>query len=104
MSVSLSIGVVSRTDRTYTVTCIATGGVITDSNSLTGPGLPDSGLSLEAVGSIGYTGENTYSVTSDTLSEHIGSVYTCTARNDVSSPQTTLELAGSDTCYYLTFI
>ena len=84
------------------MTCIATGGVITRLNSLTGPGLPDSGLSLVAEGSIGYTGENTYSVTSDTLSEDVGSVYTCTARNDVSSPQTTLDLAGSYTCYYLT--
>ena len=84
------------------MTCIATGGIITRSNSLTGSGLPDSGLSLEAEGSIGYIGKNTYSVTSDTLSEDVGSVYTCTARNDVSSPQTTLELAGSYTCYYLT--
>ena len=102
VSVSLSIGVVSGRLGTYTMTCVATGGVITGSNSLTGPGLPDSGLSLVAEGSIGYTGENTYSVTSDTLSEDVGSVYTCTARNDVSSPQTTLELAGSYTCYYLT--
>ena len=94
VSVSLSIGVVSRRQRTYTVTCVVTGGRLT-SGSLTGPGLPDSGLNLEAVGSIGYTGENTYSVTSVTLSEDVGSVYTCTARNDVSSPQTTLELAGS---------
>ena len=94
VSVSLSIGVVSRSQRTYTVTCVATGGRLT-TGSITGPGLPDSGLSLVAEGSIGYTGENTYSVTSDTLSEDVGSVYTCTARNDVSSPQTTLELAGS---------
>ena len=101
-SVSLSIQQVSRTDRTYTMTCRATGGRLTGSNSLTGPGLPDSGLSLEAEGSIGYTGQNTYSVTSDTLSEDVGSVYTCTARNDVSRPQTTLELAGSYTFYYLT--
>ena len=76
MSVSLSIGVVSRRQRTYIVTCTATGGRLT-TGSLTGPGLPDSGLSLEAEGSIGYTGENTYSVTSDTLSGDVGLVYTC---------------------------
>ena len=102
VSMSLSIGVVSGRLGTYTVTCVATGGIITRLNSLTGPGLSNSGLSLVAVGSIGYTGENTYSVTSETLSEDVGSVYTCTARNNVSSPQTTLELAGSYTCYYLT--
>ena len=93
VSVSLSIGVVSRRQRRYTVTCVATGGRLT-TGSITGPGLSSSGLSLVAEGSIGYTGENTYSVTSDTLSEDVGSVYTCTARNDVSSPQTTLELAS----------
>ena len=75
------------------MTCRATGGRLT-TGSITGPGLSNSGLSLVAEGSIGYTGENTYSVTSDTLSEDVGSVYTCTVRNDVSSPQTTLELAG----------
>ena len=48
VSVYLSIGVVSGRLGTYTVTCIATGGVITRHNSLTGPGLPDSGLGLVA--------------------------------------------------------
>ena len=102
MSVSLSIEVVSRHHRTYTVTCRATGGRLTGSSSLTGPGLPDSGLSLVAEGSIGYTGQNTYSVTSDTLSEDVGSVYSCTARNAVSSPQMTVTLAGiSSICHVL---
>ena len=84
------------------MTCRATGGRLTGSNSLTGPGLSSSGLSLVAEGSIGYTGENIYSVTSVTLSEDVGSVYTCTARNDVSSPQMTVTLAGiSSVCHVL---
>ena len=75
------------------MTCTATGGTLSTS-SLTGPGL-GGGLELQAVGSIGRTGQNTYSVTSDTLSgQSNGDTYTCTAMNDVSSPETSVVLAG----------
>ena len=75
------------------MTCTATGGTLSTS-SLTGPGL-GGGLELQAEGSIGRTGQNTYSVTSDTLSGRSnGDTYTCTAMNDVSSPETNMELAG----------
>ena len=69
------------------MTCTATGGTLSNS-SLTGPGLGGGGLQLQAEGSIGRTGQNTYSVTSDILSEHSnGSNYTCTAMNNVSSTE-----------------
>ena len=80
--------------KNFTVACRATGGTLSTS-SLTGPGLDGGGLQLQAEGSIGRTGQNTYSVTSHTLSGHSnGDTYTCTAMNDVSSPQTREVLAG----------
>ena len=94
VSVSVSIGVVSGRAGTFRVTCTATGGTLSTS-SLTGPGLGDVGLEVQAEGSIGRTGQNTYSVTSDTLSgQSNGDMYTCTATNDVSSPQSSTMLAG----------
>ena len=77
------------------MTCTATGGTLS-TNSLTGPGLGGGGLQLQAEGSIGRTGQNTYSVTSGILSEQSnGSNYTCTAMNNVSSPENKTVLAGS---------
>ena len=94
VSVSVSIGVVSGRRRIFNVTCRATGGTLSTS-SLTGPGLDGRGLQLQAEGRIGKTGQNIYSVTSDTLSEHSnGDTYTCTAMNNVSSPETFAVLAG----------
>ena len=90
---TISVSVVSRRDRTYTVTCTVTGGRLS-SSSLTGPGLSSSGLSLQRQDSSSDRGENTYSITSGTLSEGVGSVYTCTATNPVSSPETSLTLTG----------
>ena len=76
------------------MTCTATGGTLSTS-SLTGPGLGGGGLQLQAKGSIGRTGQNTYSVTSGCLSEQSnGSIYTCTAINNVSSPAISAVLAG----------
>ena len=90
----ISVRIVSRADRRYTVTCTVTGGRLS-SSSLTGPGLSSSGLSLQRQGSSSDRGENTYSRTSGTLSEDVGSVYTCTVMNGMSSPETSLELAGT---------
>ena len=91
---TLSIEVVSGREGTFRVTCTATGGTLSTS-SLTGPGLGGGGLQLQAEGSIGRTGQNTYSVTSDTLSgQSNGSNYTCMAVNDVSSPETSAVLTG----------
>ena len=88
-SVSVFIEVVSRREGTFRVTCTATGGILSNS-SLTGPGLRRS-LELEAEGSIGRTGQNTYSVTSEILSERSnGDTYTCTAPNDTSFDSTVL--------------
>ena len=95
MSVSLSIEVVSERKGTFRVDCTATGGTLSNS-SLTGPGLGGGDLQLQALGSIGRTGQNTYSVTSDTLSERSnGDTYTCKAINDVSSLQKSTVLAGT---------
>ena len=92
MSVAVSVKTVSRRQRTFEVTCMVTGGHLS-SGSLTGPGLGSVGLSLPTTSS-SNRGQNTYSTTSETLSEDLGSVYTCTATNDVSSPETSLALAG----------
>ena len=94
VSMSVSIGVVSGREGTLRVTCRATGGTLSTS-ALTGPGLGGGGLQLQAEGSIGRTGQNNYSVTSDTLSGHSnGDTYTCTAMNNVSSPEISTVLAG----------
>ena len=94
VSVSMSIEVVSGRNGTFRVTCTATGGTLSNS-SLTGPGLDGGGLQLQAEGSIGRTGQNMYSITSDTLSgQSNGDNYTCAATNNVSSPEMSKELAG----------
>ena len=82
-SVDITINVVSSRQGTFTVTCTASGGTVV-SSSLTGPG----GVNLEPlpVGSIGRTGQNTYSVTSGTLSGRSnGDTYQCTAAANLSS-------------------
>ena len=95
VSVSVSIEVVLRRAGTFRVSCTATDGTLSTS-SLTGPGLGGGGLQLQPEGSIGRTGQNTYSVISDTLSgQRNGTTYTCTAINDVSSPQKSTVLAGT---------
>ena len=66
------------------MTCTASGGTVV-SSSLTGPGGLD--LELQPFGSIGRTGQNTYSATSGTLSgRKNGDNYQCTAEADLSSP------------------
>ena len=83
-SVDVTINVVSSRQGTFTVTCTASGGTVV-SSSLTGPGGVD--LVLQPVGSIGRTGQNTYSVTSGILSGRSnGDIYRCTAAANLSSP------------------
>ena len=66
------------------MTCTASGGTVV-SSSLTGPGGVD--LELQPMGSIERTGQNTYSVTSGTLSgRNDGDTYQCTAAANLSSP------------------
>ena len=104
VSLSVSIGVVSGREGTFRVTCRATGGTLSTS-SLTGPGLGGGGLQLQAEGSIGRTGKNTYSVTSGTLSGRSnGDTYTCTALNDVSSPEISAMLAGTIQIYCMIIV
>ena len=105
VSISVSIGVVSGREGTFRVTCTATGGTLSTS-SLTGPGLGGGGLQLQAEeGSIGRTGQNTYSVTSDPLSRRSnGDTYTCTAMNDVNSPVISERLAGNPMCFSQSYI
>ena len=84
------------------MTCRATGGTLSTS-SLTGPGLGGRDFQLQAEGSIGRTGQNTYSITVDTLSGHSnGDTYTCTAMNNVSSPENSTVLAGNHNNYVIT--
>ena len=66
------------------MTCTASGGTVV-SSSLTGLG--GVALVLHPLGSIGRTGQNTYSVTSGTLSGRSnGDTYQCTAAANLSSP------------------
>ena len=66
------------------MTCTASGGTVV-SSSLTGPGGVD--LELQPMGDIGRTGQNTYSVTSGTLSGRSnGDIYQCTAAANLPSP------------------
>ena len=98
MSVSVIIGVTSEREGTFGVTCRATGGTLSNS-SFTGPGLDSDGLQLQTVGSIGRTGQNIYTANSGILSRQSnGATYTCTAMNDVSSPENSTVLAGIHTC------
>ena len=84
LSVDVAIQVLSSRQGAFTVTCTASGGTIV-SSSLTGPGRVD--LELQPVGVLGRTGQNTYSVTSGTLSRRSdGDTYLCTAADKVSSP------------------
>ena len=83
-SVTVTINVVSSRQRTFSVTCTARGGTVV-SSSVTGPGGVD--LELQPVGNIGRTGQNTYSITSGTLSGRSnGDTYHCTAADNLSSP------------------
>ena len=83
-SVDVTINMVSSRQGTFTVTCTASGGTVV-SSSLTGPGGVD--LELQPMGDIGRTGQNTYSVTSGTLSgRRNGDTYQCTVADEVSSP------------------
>ena len=92
----------SRREGTFRVTCTASGGTLSTS-SLTGPGLGGGGLQLQAEGSIGRTGKNTYSVTSGILSgQSNGDMYSCTAINSVSSLEISIVLAG--TCIHTCII
>ena len=92
----MSIGVMSGRERTFKVTCTATGATLSTS-SLTGPGLGGGGLQLQAVGSIGRTGKNTYSVTSGTLlGQSNGDTYSCKVmRNNVSVTASSTVLTGT---------
>ena len=81
---TVTINVVSSRQRIFSVTCTASGGTVV-SSSLTGPGGVD--LELQPVGNIGRTGQNTYSITSGTLSGRSnGDTYQCTAAANLSSP------------------
>ena len=81
---SVSIQVLSRREGTFSVTCTASGGTVLTSY-FSGPGVMNS--ELQPVGTVGRTGQNTYSVTSDTISGRSnGDTYLCTATNGVTSP------------------
>ena len=90
----IAIEVVSERKGIFRVICTATGGTLLTS-SLTGPGLSVS-LELHAEeGSIGRTGQNTYSVTSDSLfGRSDGDTYVCRADNELSSSNSSIVLAG----------
>ena len=77
----VSIDVVSAREGTFTVTCTSSGGTVL-SSSLIGPG--GLALELQPVGNRMYMGQDTYSVTTDTLNGGSdGDTYSCTASNGV---------------------
>ena len=79
--------------------CTASGGTVV-SSSITGPGGVD--LELQPVGSIGRTGQNTYSVTSGTRSGRSnGDTYQCTAAANLSSPHLSDSRELRGICVYL---
>ena len=98
-SVDVTINVESSRQGVFTVTCTASGGTVVRS-SLTGPGGVD--LVLQPVGSIGRTGQNTYSVTSGTLSGRSnGDTFQCTAAAAVSSPHLSDSTVLRGKCYVI---
>ena len=81
VSVDVSIDVESAREGTFTVTCTSSGGTVL-SSSLTGPGGLD--LELQPVGTPQYMGQDTYLVTTGTLTGGSdGDTYNCTASNGV---------------------
>ena len=85
-SVDVTINVMSSRLGIFTVTCTASGGTVV-SSSLTGPGGVD--LELQPLGSIGRTGQNTYSVNVTLSGRSNGDTYQCTATDNLSSPDAT---------------
>ena len=80
----VTINVLSSRLGTFSVTCTASGGTVV-SSSLTGPGGVN--LELQPLGSTVRTGQNTYSITSGTLSGRSnGDTYQCTAAANLSPP------------------
>ena len=78
------------------MTCTASGGTVV-SSSLTGPGGVD--LELQPMVSIGRTGQNTYSITSGTLSgRNDGNTYQCTAAANLPSPNPSDSAVLRGTC------
>lgn len=78
------IDVQSAREGTFSVTCTARGGSVLNS-SLTGPGTVSH--KLQPVGKLGLRGDDTYSVTTPSLSGGAdGDIYQCIATNGVSSP------------------
>ena len=93
VTVNVSLEVVSGRHGEFTVSCSASGGVLS-TGSLTGPGLGGA-LALQPVGDTGRTGQNTYSVTSDSLLvQNLGDTYSCVAMNNVSLQNSSVELRG----------
>ena len=82
-TVDVTINVESSRQGTFTVTCTASGGTVV-SSSLTRSGEKD--LELQPMGSIGRTGQNTYSVNVTLSGRSDGDTYRCTAATNLSSP------------------
>ena len=86
----IAIEVVSEREGIFRVTCTITGGTLLTS-SLTGPGL----FGVFERGTRGRTGQNTYSLTTGSLSGRSdGDTYVCTAENGLSSQNSSIVLAG----------
>ena len=69
----------------FTVTCTSSGGTVL-SSSLAGPG--GLNLELQPEGTLEYRGDDTYSVTTGTLTgASDGDTYHCTASNGVPAPE-----------------
>ena len=86
VTVSVSINVVSAKEKTFTVTCTTTGGIVL-SGSLTGPG----GVNITVFSSVGtrnYRGQDSYRASTGTRTGGSdGGIYWCTATNGVPAPE-----------------
>ena len=93
VSVEITLNFVSASGGTFSLTCIASGGTAI-SSSFTGPGL---NTGLQPVGSIGRTGQNTYSATTDVINiSKNGDIrfYTCSVTTGLGTTSNTYTIAS----------
>ena len=93
ISVEITLNFVSASEGTFSLTCIASGGAAI-SSSFTGPGLNSE---LQPVGSIGRTGQNTYSATTDVINiAKNGDIrfYTCSVTTGLGTTSNTYTIAS----------
>ena len=98
VTVDVVIEVQSAKEGIFSVTCTARGGTVLNS-SLTGPGtVPQE---LRPVGRVGLRGDDTYSITTPSLSRGAnGDTYQCIATNGASTPDPSDSATLRGNCLY----